>query len=596
MRNRPFNIPIQKSRDITESFEWGDLKNKFSGKTLFNLQLYNLVTGDLSAIDTIENKWFFNELFEYSRSRLDFNLIPALKRIAGSVKFDESLRQKASEIAETIEENIQTLKSRQAQTGTMSDFERATHARLILSGTRYPQTAEVLKLLREKSTELKRLALYMIGNFKLSEMTQEVCECIDQPGLQEDAFNILLSFGSNAIRELDRFFLRSSGNLNTRKTVLRLLTKIRQKDDKSFLLDQLWSNSRQIKEMVVETLLASNYRVNKSETERLKKHIVEVFETIAWIISGLITLIENDNRLMSAEMEKELNRWKDYLFNLLILTFNHRSIPEDARALRKKKDDPGRYIPDLMEIVFDDPDKNLTGEDKYLSILKKKHRKLQPFFPDELPDYEDLLEHIINCDYNLLSIWTKACALRSINKISEKNLGESVVALLFSPGEILFEEAARLVNRSGLDLYRSTSDRIPDSTRKHLDKVLSQDASTKELVYEKTRFLSSCFRSVNEEEVLFLAERTLYVRNDSDGLYFQPTDTILWSFTGDGEPLEVIVNHEDISDPAKVVKDIRNRFSYCYILPLNAVKEFSFHFPESSFGIFKYIDKSEFNL
>ena len=74
----------------------------------------------------------------------------------------------------------------------------------------------------------------------------------------------------------------------------------------------------------------------------------------------------------------------------------------------------------------------------------------------EIPDYKSLLEDIINCDYNLISVWTKACTLKSITEIEEEDLAESVVALLFSPEQILREESARLIARSGRELYRSS--------------------------------------------------------------------------------------------------------------------------------------------
>ena len=58
----------------------------------------------------------------------------------------------------------------------------------------------------------------------------------------------------------------------------------------SFLPEQLWSSSRQIKEMVLDILLASKYNVKKDETERLKNNIYDTFGTLTWIISSLVSL------------------------------------------------------------------------------------------------------------------------------------------------------------------------------------------------------------------------------------------------------------------------------------------------------------------
>ena len=77
---------------------------------------------------------------------------------------------------------------------------RAENARNTLAGTRYPQTTEILRLLRDKSPELKRLALFLIGKFKMTDMIQEVCECLNVHGIEDDAYSVLLSFGSAAVK------------------------------------------------------------------------------------------------------------------------------------------------------------------------------------------------------------------------------------------------------------------------------------------------------------------------------------------------------------------------------------------------------------
>ena len=82
-----------------------------------------------------------------------------------------------------------------------------------------------------------------------------------------------------------------------------------------------------------------------------------------------------------------------------------------------------------------------------------------------MPDYKNLIEDLLNRDYNQISFWTKACTLRNIKEIKDENLGESVAALLFSPEEILQEEAAKLIARSGMEKYRSVSQRIPSSDK-----------------------------------------------------------------------------------------------------------------------------------
>jgi hypothetical protein len=345
--------------------------------------------------------------------------------------------------------------------------------------------------------------------------------------------------------------------------------------------------------MVVKTLIDLKYNPDEDEEERLKRSIYGTIGTLGWIISSIVCLQNNNNVLLFAEMEKEYNRWKDYLLKLLSLAYDH-DYPKGGKTPDGKKDDIDKSIPGLVDIIYDNtakPPKNADSPGPGYYI--KKQKKLQRYFSCETPGYLTLLEDIINCDYNLVSVWTKACTIRNINKIEHKDLGESVVALLFSPEELLREEAARLIARSDMELYKTVSERLPEASRKKLDRIAEGEINDKETVYEKVSFLSSCFTGINEDELLFLTEKMAFARNDQSGIYSQPSDSILWSFYDKKADPEVYINLEESNDLSGVIKDIRSGCSFCYVLPLSSVESFNFHYPESSFGIFKYIDSKE---
>jgi len=584
MGNKSFVLPVQKPRVVPDAVEWGNLKNRFSGKTLFRTRLYYLETDDLSVLDSVNNKWFYEELFAYSRTYRDINLLPALKKIAGSERYDESLRQHASEVVEIIEEHSARDKNQQNSTPSTDEPGRADNARRILSGTRSPQTTEILRLLRDKSPELKRIALFLIGKFRMTDMLQEVCECLGVLGVEDDAFSVLQSFGTAAVKEVDRYFLKVSGNAGSGKILLRLMSKIHPPADMSFLADRLSLNSRLIRETALMTLENMAYVVRESEKERLKKIIYETFGTLTWIIASQISLKNGNNDFLLGEMNKEYDRWKDYLLRLMHLVYGDKA-EEAAEKNSGEKENFIKPIPELAGLIFSgstDIDDN-----------KKRLKKLRHYFPVEVPEYGSVLEDLINCDYNLIGVWTKACTVRSIPEINEEDLGESVVALLFSPDQILREESAKLIARSGRELYKATSERIPEAVRNKLDGIVAGEITEKELVYEKVRFLSSLFKGINEDELLFLADKLAFARNDQRGLYSQPSGTIMWSFSAENSEPEIFVNQEYITDPGRIARDIRTACYYCYVLPLTTVSEFNFQHPESSFGIFEYIDKFE---
>ncbi len=571
---RHFVLPPAKMEVVPSTGEWEILTNKFAGKTLFRKKLYWLETGDLSAIGAVRNRWFYEELFAYAVAFRDRNLLPALQKVAASANLDEGIRRKASEASDRILSHTESGDTALKNTAPSNEFTRAENARVTLAGTRYPQTTEILKLLKDKSPELKRLALFLIGKFRMTDMIQEVCECLNLPGIESDAYAVMLSLGPSVARDIDRCYLKTAGNVNTSKVLLRLMSEIHQPADLSFLVERLSSNSRLVREMSLDTLLASGFSLNETGKERLKASINETFGTLTWIISILIPLEEGKNGFLSDELKKEYVRWKDYLLKILHLVY-HEKVEEDGN----------NPIPEMTSLIFGLPDEK--------GSRRKTFKKLQQWFPLGIPTVNGLVEDMINCDYNLLGVWTKACALRSIPSLEEPGLGESVAALLFSPDQILREEAALLLSRSSMELYRSTSSRIPEKNRMHLDRVVSDQTNDRELIFDKVRFLASSFGQIKEDDLLILAEKLVFARNDQRGIYSQPSDTVMWSFSDENSEPEIHVSHEDLTDPGRIARDIRSACNFCYVLPLKSVSEFDFHCPESSFGIFRYIDKHE---
>ncbi len=568
----------------------GILKNKFSGNRLFRTSYYNLVTGDLSIFENTGNRWFYESLILHASSKDDISLIPALKKVAADTRFDESIRQKASEAVEFLEEKKRFGQPPKPLSVASGVEEKLDHARRILAGTRLPQTAEILRLLRDKSVEVQRMAIYIIGKFRITEMTQDVCLCLNIPGLETDAGIVLHSLGSDISRDLRRFYLISSGNAGTSAMLLRILGSTCTPENTAFFFSRLWSNSRYIKEIALNGLVECDFKTENDETDQVVPMLYEISGIIVWLLSARLCLNRIQDTFLLKEINSEYNRWNSFLMNLLSVVFD--SGTNDTRTIfrRSGEDVLTKEIPEIIRIIKGDSSKaGKTGGDD-LSSEERKFKKLSRHFPVEMPGYKRLLEDIINCDYNVLNIWTKASALRSIKSPDGKNLAESVVALLFSQELILQEEAVRLLAGSDKELYKSVSERIQN--RDHLDKIMSGEADQRSLVYEKTKFLASFFTGIPEDELIMLAGKLRFIKDSKTLSSAKNNEYLLWSFLpGKVTPAFYIQFEESGTGPDEKIK--ATDFDFHYMLPLPAIEEFHSVFPDHSFEIFRNLDANE---
>lgn len=594
MRNRPFELPLLESDWLmnNELPDMGILKNRFAGQSLFKYSYFDLLNGDTTVLTSRRNKWLQESILNNTVSKQDRNLIPVIQMIAADTSLEEGIRQRSSEILEMpwAENNILTTGKKSFT--VHSGQNKSINEDIIFSGLRTPQTSEILKLLRSRSIESKREAICLIGKFRLTDMVHEVSEYLTVPGLETDSAAVLRFFGNESGGALRRLYLKSSGNINTCKAILRILCRIGGEENVTFLFERLWSNSREIKETALRCLIDREFKVNKEEINRFNKLISEVTGTLAWILCAQICVKKENIEYLTEILDKEIIRWKRFLYNLLVISLKSDYVKSVKNPQSEDDADFNEFITGLIDIIFKDSKKPMFGFIPRSSSADKTKKKLHQFFYGEIPDCKNLTDDLLNRDYNQISVWTKACTLRNLKDIGKGNLCESVVALMFSPEGILQEEAARLIAGSDLELYRSVSQRIQVQTKIRLDRIINKETHEKELLLNKTMFLSSIFPGIPEEKLLFLAKAMKFTRILQAEFQLYTEGCILWSFTADvkyPENVKVIFNANKKSDRFSMTRE----GSHFYILDLHSVEEFHYLFPEHSFEIFKYVDDIE---
>jgi hypothetical protein len=423
-------------------------------------------------------------------------------------------------------------------------------------------------------------------------MLPEVCECLNIRGLEKDAFSVLNTFGNEAVSELERFFLASSGNINTSRTILRLLGNIRTNESRIFLFSRLWSNSRLLKESALKYLIELDFKPGDEEKDKLHQLISETIGIITWNLSALKCLEKSNDSILLNVLNKEIVRWKSYLFDLLSITYDRSSVVKIKDNLESGTVESVNYALEMIDIVIDEAVKQ-----KVIMLLdavpdEEKLKNLYQFYPVEIPEYNRLIEDVINRDYNLVSIWTKACFLRNIKEIEGETITESVVALLFSPEEILQEESARIISQSSMELFRSISHRIPESSQKRLIRIAQGEVPSEEFHMARNMFLSNCFPSIPEDELMSVSAQLKY-HNDFTSLASGVTGgTLIWPVSMTRQTGRAHVYYSGKLNMTDLNAGLSGNIYY-YTLSLSVAEDFNFQYPGSSLEIFKYIETNE---
>jgi ATP:ADP antiporter, AAA family len=573
----------RETKEYAGTFEASMLNNRFAAESSFSKDYFRLITGDSTPLESNMSQWYFRKIIDHASSGNDTCMIPVLKRLSNITGINEDNRRLSAELVKRLED---------ISTNGKSDSDKLMQARKVLTGNRLPQTTEILRLLRDNSIDAKRIGIFMIGKFKIKDMLPEVCDCLNVKGLETDAFSVLKTFGDAAGSELERFYIASSGNINTSKTIIRLLGTIRTNESRTFLFSRLWSNSRQLKELSLKYLIEVDFKPSDEEKDKLHQLLTETIGIMTWNLSARKSIERNNDAILKTVISKEIDRWRNFLFDLLSITYDRSSIVKIKENLDSETVESVNFALEMIDLVIDEAIKQ-----KLIMLVdavpdEEKLKNLYQFYPVEIPDYNGLVEDLINRDYNLVSVWTKACVLRNIKEVEGETITESVVALFFSPEEILQEEAVKIISSSGRELYRSISPRIPAASRKRLDKIAAEEVANEELLFEKTRFLKSCFAAVPEEELLTLAYNLKYFKDFSSLSTRVSDQTLIWPFSESRKTDRVYIHYDGKPGEKDINSGLSGGVSY-YTMALSAAEEFNYQYPESSSEVYRFININE---
>lgn len=526
-----------------------EIKSRFSAGVVFRREYFNLISGNMTPLSKAGSRLLCEAVVREADSTNDLALIPALKHIASAGGYAEN-----KELATSV---LGRLNSIQSGNGVSDD--RLMISRALLAGSRQPQTTQILRLLRDISPESRKLALMMIGKFRFKEMLPEVCEALDSPALEQQAESVIKSFGRDSDEYLIRRYMASSGNIRTCRTILRLISNNASPATESFLFTRLWSTNRVLREESLNRLLEKKFRCSGEEMDKILQLISDIAGVLTWNIAARIAIVRGNATHLKEDIDLEISRWTTFLFNTLSITYDPSSVDRIRENLENGTVESVNFALEMIDIVVDE-----SIKPKLIPLLdvipdEEKIKNLYQFFPADIPEYNQLIEDILNRDYNLTGIRIRATAMRNQNGALTMNMEESLVAALFSPEAIIREEAAALLARTAPDSYSAASSRLAPDVRERLNKIAGDMIDKAELSFEKLLFIVNEFPDMTEEQLLFLS----------------------------GELKYEAINQTDTSDYINLGSSNRK---LDYLLRLSSASEFCQLFPTQAERMMKFVD------
>lgn len=346
----------------------------------------------------------------------------------------------------------------------------------------------LLELMNDYEYAVKSAALIAAGKCRKKETYYSLIENLSSSKYSDKAINAFIEIGEEGFSALENAFYKAGQEL---KVLLRIIIIYGRIGGKA--VDMLWSKidfpDKKVVVQVLESLGECGFTAKGNQVTRIKFTIENDINNIALNLKLLeaIPSIENTKNLREALIHDNMHSL-DHIFMLLSMIYDPHSIQLVHENLKTDTNEGATYAIELLDVFLSDDLK-----DKIIFLLDdiaKDHKinKLEAYYPQVDFTFEEALKTIINRDINLISRWTKSCAIHYIGKEKLGAYDQDLLANLFHPDLLIRETTACVLYQLDPDLYHQHVPRIEVNVRKELDALILAEANNPDRKLYNTEF------------------------------------------------------------------------------------------------------------
>jgi AAA family ATP:ADP antiporter len=107
--------------------------------------------------------------------------------------------------------------------------------------------------------------------------------------------------------------------------------------------------------------------------------------------------------------------------------------------------------------------------------IERKLEQLQIYFPRESYNPIQVINYILNRDFNQNNRWTKVCAVYTSAFLKDFRISRGLIAQMFNKDKLLQETAAWVIFNKDRAAYAVISQRLPNRDKKFLDSAIENN-------------------------------------------------------------------------------------------------------------------------
>lgn len=328
----------------------------------------------------------------------------------------------------------------------------------------------LLELLRDGDPKVRFEAMTTARKTKRVETWPVLIEMLSSPLYGHHSAAALKSAGDRVLTTLETAFHKSGQSDLVMLRIVQIMGRIG--GDQALQL--LWRKADYPDKRIVKQILYSLRYISYRAQGREVRNVIELLDTeiskTLWNLAALEELPRKaELRFLREALREEVAQNYDQITMLLSILYDPRSVELVRENIETGDPDNIAFAMELLDL-FVDPEL----KPKLMPLLDdtstaQKLQALQLHYPRERYTTIQVINYLLNRDYNLNNRWTKVCAIHASAFIRDFRISRGLVAQVFNSDRLLQETAAWVIYNKDKKAFADIRERLPLRDKKFLD-------------------------------------------------------------------------------------------------------------------------------
>lgn len=424
-----------------------------------------------------------------------------------------------------------------------------------------PKTIFVLlELLRDVDPKVRFEALHTARKVNRSETWPILIELLDTPTFSHLAAAALTAAGEPILNTLEAAFHKSGQSDTVMLRIVQIMGRIGGRSAHQLLWNKADFPDKRIVKQIIFSLRYINYQALGKERRDILNILDSEISKAIWNLAAIHELPDSPTfRSLREALKEEVQDNFNHIFNLLSLIYDPRSVQLVRDNLESGDPENIAFALELIDLFLD-----AELKPKLIPLLDEsptpqKLKELQLHYPREEYTPIQVINYILNRDFNYNNRWTKACAIHASAFLDDFRISRGLVAHLFNRDKLLQETAAWVIYNKDQGFYSRVTERLPAKDKHFLDSSIQNNQLLDGLndgfflFIETVMFIkqSPLFQNINGIHVADIADKIVPLDLD--------TGNIIKLDAGEGDDPLFIVAHGQVqlSHQGRIVETMR---------------------------------------